>query len=167
MSRFHRGRSVNKLVAHIRGRCAPTTPRSSTTPTRVTLLPNAGANSSGALSGRPGSTFPRYTDRWPDSHPAAPRPLSVQETASGLQSHEAEHPNKEVRVDSTLVPVYNLSDQPGRGAFSMPTLGSLCLADSDGSRSRRHIHTAELFAQALTSLRAHPVRVASVRAAPG
>ena len=36
-------------------------------------------------------------------------------------------PSQEVSVDSTRVPVYNLSDQPGRGVLFTADLGSLCL----------------------------------------
>ena len=44
-----------------------------------------------------------------------------------LESDGTEYPNKEVRVDSTLAPDYNLSDQPGRGVLFDADLGSLCL----------------------------------------
>ena len=54
-------------------------------------------------------------------------PAAVGSSCLRLQSHGAEHPNNEVRVDSTLAPVYNLSDQPGRGVPFNAGLGSLCL----------------------------------------
>ena len=44
-----------------------------------------------------------------------------------LESDGTEYPNKEIRVDSTLAPGYNLSDQPGRGVLFDADLGSLCL----------------------------------------
>ena len=44
-----------------------------------------------------------------------------------LESDGTEYPNKEVRVDSTLAPDYNLSDQPGRAVLLDADLGSLCL----------------------------------------
>ena len=43
-----------------------------------------------------------------------------------LRTHRRS-PAREVRVDSTLPPVYNLSDQPGRGVLFSADLGSLCL----------------------------------------
>ena len=77
----------------------------------------------------PGATAFRHTDSVARRPPRCFRPLSVQELLQ-LLSCGTRHPNKEARVDCTLVPVYDRDDQAGREVVSMPTWPTLP-ADSE------------------------------------
>ena len=63
------------------------------------------------------------------AHLSVLRLSSVQELSPArIRWHGVpEQAEQEVRVDSTLPPDYNLSDQPGRGVLLNADLGSLCL----------------------------------------